>query len=361
MRKIRMKKKILIIVAFLLAILILADWIVAVKMYEDNFGKRFESYKPYMLNVDDFDGLVCESCEFSSDKGQKLAGYLYSNGSEQHGVVVMAHGFGGGGQNYYMDCANYFAVHGYYVFSYDATGNDRSEGKGVGGLPQGVIDLDNAITYVEHNEKLKNLPIVLFGHSWGGYSVSAVLTYHPEVKAVAEASGFNLSSDLVEATGKNMVGNLAYIMIPFVKLHEKIKFGKYASNTALDGFGSSNAAVMIIHSSDDNIVPIEYGYNIYYEKYKNDPRFTFVLFDDKGHGGVYDDIGNKYRKDFYFQVGEWCKTLDYDYKSDENKERFEKEKAEYIKENLDREKWCNKLDTDLFERIVKFFDDNISE
>ena len=67
----------------------------------------------------------------------------------------MAHGLGGGGHNSYMDCANYFARHGYYVFAYDATGNDESEGEGVGGLPQGVIDLDYAISFVEQSGNVR--------------------------------------------------------------------------------------------------------------------------------------------------------------------------------------------------------------
>ena len=83
---------------------------------------------------------------------QKLMGYMYSSGENQHGIIVIAHGFGGGGHNSYMDCANYFAHHGYYVFAYDATGNDESEDEGVGGLPQGVIDLEYAISFVEEGE-----------------------------------------------------------------------------------------------------------------------------------------------------------------------------------------------------------------
>jgi hypothetical protein len=62
-----------------------------------------------------------------------------------------------------MDCANYFAQNGYYVFAYDATGTDESEGNGVGGLPQGVIDLDYAISFVEESKEIPDLPIVLFG------------------------------------------------------------------------------------------------------------------------------------------------------------------------------------------------------
>ena len=334
------KKKFLFIVLSIVAILMIAgDWTLSVMVYNENFNQRFESYKPLMLYVDDFDGLQRTKYEFTSNKGQKLVGYMYSWGENQRGIIVMAHGFGGGGHNSYMDCANYFARHGYYVFSYDATGNDESEGEGVGGLPQGVIDLDYAITFVEESENFENLPIVLFGHSWGGYSVCSVLTYHPEVKAVIACSGFNASPNLFEAEGKKQVGNGIYLMLPFVKLHERLQYGEYALNTAMDGFSKSNAAVMIVHSFDDEVVPAEYGYEIYYEKYKDD-------FND-----------DTYRKEFNVGFDEWLKTLDYD--TAENKERFSEDKADYIYQNLDREKWCNSLDFELFGDFVDFYDEHI--
>lgn len=352
------KKKILIIVLCIVAVLMIAgDWLLSVMIYNENFNQRFESYEPLMLSVDDFDGLQRTQYEFFSDKGQKLAGYLYSSGENQHGIIVMAHGFGGGGHNSYMDCANYFAHHGYYVFAYDATGNDESEGEGVGGIPQGVIDLDYAISFVEESGKFSDLPIVLFGHSWGGYSVCSVLTYHPEVKAVIACSGFNSSSDIFEAEGKKQVGKGIYLMMPFVKLHERIKYGDYASNTALEGFSATEAAVMIVHSSDDNIVPTEYGYDIYYEKYKDDPRFSFIGFKDKGHNYLCDDT--IYVDELNAEFDKWLETLDYDYNAAENKDRFSADKADYIHNNLDRDRWHNRLDLELFESFVSFYEEHL--
>lgn len=352
------KKKILIIVLCIVAVLlIVGDWVLSVMIYNENFNKRFESYEPLMLHIDDFDGLQRTKYEFSSDKGQKLTGYMYSSGENQHGIIVMAHGFGGGGHNSYMDCANYFAHHGYYVFAYDVTGNDESEGEGVGGLPQGVIDLDYAISFVEESGNFPDLPIGLFGHSWGGYSVCSVLAYHPEVKAVIECSGFNSSSDMFEAEGKKQAGNGIYLMMPFVKLHERIKYGNYASNTAMDGFAATEAAVMIVHSVDDNVVPIAYGYDTYYEKYKDDPRFSFIRFEDKGHNYVYNDM--TYINEFNAGFDKWLETLDYDYNAAENNERFAADKADYIHNHLDREKWCNTLNLELFENFVSFYDENL--
>ena len=138
----------LLVVSIVAVLIIAGDWALSVMVYNENFNLRFESYEPLMLYVDDFDGLQRTKYEFTSNKGQKLVGYLYSSGENQSGIIVMAHGFGGGGHNSYMDCANYFARHGYYVFAYDATGNDESEGEGVGGLPQGVIDLDLSLIHI---------------------------------------------------------------------------------------------------------------------------------------------------------------------------------------------------------------------
>ena len=358
MKKLKSKKKIaLVIILCFIILMIVGSWVFSVSIYKENFDQRFETYEPLMFYIDDFDGLERAEYDFKSNNGQKLKGYLYSSGEDQHAIIVLAHGFGGGGHNSYMDCINYFAQNGYFVFAYDATGNDESEGDGVGGIPQGVIDLEYAITFVEESGNFPDMPIALFGHSWGGYSVCNVLTYHPEVKAVAACAGCNRSSDLFEAQGKKQAGNLIYAIMPFVKLHEQIKFGKYAANTAMDGFAASDAAVMIVHGSDDGVVPTEYGYDMFYEKYKNDPQFSFILLENREHN--FFNMQPVYIDEFNNSLDKWLETLDYDYKADENKERFAADKADYINQNLDRKKYANMLDNDLFERILKFYDDNI--
>ena len=122
MKKAKSKKKIILLVLLALILLMIVGWWgFCVKMYNDNFNVRGDSYEPLMLRVEDFSGLRCTEYAFSSDKGQMLAGYLYSAGEDQQGIVVIAHGFGDGGHNSYMDCANFFAQNGYFAFAYDAT------------------------------------------------------------------------------------------------------------------------------------------------------------------------------------------------------------------------------------------------
>ncbi len=273
------------VIIFLICLVVLfALWVgISLGLYGIYFGRRFESNTMFLNHVENFEGLERTRYEFSSDKGQTIVGYMYSSGTEQKAIIVFSHGYGAGGHNSYMPAINFFAQNGYYVFAYDATGNDESGGKGIGGVPQGVIDLNYAISFVEESGNFPDLPIGLFGHSWGGYSVSNVLTYHPEVEAVIECSGPNSSTDLVEGGGSKVVGPVIHVLMPVIKVYERAKYGGYATNSALTGFASTDAEIMIVHSSDDNIVPIEYGYDIYYDAFKDDPRFTFIRLEGKGH------------------------------------------------------------------------------
>lgn len=345
-----------IVLICLLLLTVVGWWIFCVILYDENMNVSGDSYEPLMLRVEDFDGLKCTEYKFPSDKGQMLAGYLYHAGEGQRGIVVMAHGFGDGGHNSYVNCADYFAQNGYYVFAYDATAMDKSEGKSLGGVPQGVIDLEHAISFVESNDAIPDLPIALFGHSWGAYCVSAVLTYHPEVRAVIECCGFNRSSDMFESGGKSQAGDVIYAMTPFVRIHEWFKFGRYAVNTAMDGFDATDAAVMVVHSADDGVIGIEYGCDKYYKKYKDNERFTFLRFEDRGHNEIFNDPKDTYQDELNTEFAKWLETLDYDYKTDENKARFAKEKANWINENLDHKRWSGRLDEELFKQFLSFYD-----
>ena len=259
-------------------------------VYKTLFNKRLTSEEPYRYSVDDFPRLKRDRHHFFSDDGQILVGYMYYYQEQpQKGVVVMAHGFGGGGHLTYLDCANYIAKNGFYVFAYDATGNDESEGNSVRGLPQGVIDLDHVISFVEQQDEFKGLPIGLFGHSWGAYSVANALNEHPEVSCVVSVAGFSKSSDLLLAQGRQMVGPVIYVFIPYLKLIDDLKFGKYADETGMDGLSKTDAEVMIIHGGKDGTVPQDYGYDLYYEKYGSDPDYTFVYDPEAGHNNILND------------------------------------------------------------------------
>ena len=361
MKKKSKPMKIIIIVLIILLVLNIADFIASVIIYNHNFDHRFETTEP-VSHIEEFAELAATKYTFSSDKGQQLTGYMYrypelNEHERPHGIVIIAHGFGCGGHNTYMSVADHFAGKNYLVFAYDATACDESEGDGVGGLPQGVIDLNAAIELVEN--EYPEFPVMLWGHSWGGYSIMSVLKYHPEIKAAAECSGFVNASDMFEIEGKNQAGYAIYAMLPYIKLYDRLKFGKYAKYGAFDGLSASNTAVMVIHSADDDTVPIEYGYDKIYEQYADDPRFEFVRFDDRGHNNVFVDKDKLAALNDDFR--DWINSQGYDPEAAENRERYLSDRTEYYKTVLDREKWNDRLNFELLDSIIEFYEKHLTD
>ncbi|MBR6089896.1 MAG: hypothetical protein IKP86_08180, partial [Anaerolineaceae bacterium] len=88
------------------------------------------------------------------------------------------------------------------------------------------------------------------------------------------------------------------------------------------------------------------------------PRFTFIRLEDSGHNYVFDD--RSYISEFNAGFDKWLETLDYDYNAADNRTRFADDKAAYIHENLDHERWSHKLDPLLFGIFVSFYDSNLS-
>lgn len=277
---------IVLVLLILLVLIFLAVLpIITVKVYDANFNERYEANWSVQNKVTFYPGLEAEECSFSTKQGHTLAGMKYRKaGQAIKGVAVIAHGLGGGGQRSFTDVADRFTSDGYLVFAYDATGNDNSEGECVGGLPQGVIDLDYALHYVKAQPEYEGLPIVLFGYSWGGYSVGNVLSLHPDVKAAVMAAGFNESVGMIEQRGAGYMGEQAIkLMLPYVRLYERYKFGDYASLSAVKGFETAkDTGIMIIYSMDDDTVLPANGYEPF-APYMDDPRFTFKIYNGRGH------------------------------------------------------------------------------
>ena len=340
-----MKKKIIkILLIFFVTSLVMLQTS-SIIIYEVIFGKRCITDELLISNMDDYENLERTRFEFNTRNDNQLVGYLYET-KDVKGLVVFAHGFGGGGQRGYIEIFNFLSSNGYYVFAYDATANDESQGQVVGGLPQGIIDLDYSINFTKTLDKVKDLPLFLMGFSWGAFSVSNVLNYQDDIKAVVAIAGWNESVNLVEYYSVQNAGPITRLSLPFVRLYETIKYGKYASSKAMDGFEKPDAKIMIIHSEDDGTVPIEYGYYKYLEKYGNNSRFSFKHYENRGHGNVfYNEESVRYLNGFKNQLNT--------YRNVNNP--TDEELQNYIDKNLDRSKIANMLDYDLFAEILELY------
>ena len=112
----------------------------------------------------------------------RLQGYLYTV-DKPRALMVVSHGLGGGADRY-LSQIQLFIEQGLAVCSFDNTGSYDSEGTSTKGFPQAVQDLDAALNFVNVQPLLSSLPLLLYGHSWGGYAVANALKYPHDIQAV---------------------------------------------------------------------------------------------------------------------------------------------------------------------------------
>lgn len=299
----RKKKRnpILVLIAGLLFLLVFVQFEVNMG-YEMVFGRRFTTTDDLgLVTTEDFDGLIKTEEQFFTDKQNLLrGGFFYmedgisGEGAKYKGVVVVSHGFGGG-YAWYLPQIAYLARNGYLVFAFDKTGNDSSNGKEVYGLPQGIIDLEYALDYVRGAPIAKGLPILLYGHSWGGYSSCAVLQTQKDITAVASLSGFNTSQDMLMYQGSAFFGEYIRYLSPFLYFCDKMRFGEYADYSSLNGLRETDADVILLHSDDDGTIPIDSSFKLYKEELGDHANLTFVPLSGKKHDVYFSEEATVYR------------------------------------------------------------------
>ena len=191
---------------------------------------------------------------------------------------------------------------------------------------------------------------MLFGHSWGGYSVGSVLNLHKDIAAVVTVSGFNSSIGMIIDNGGDFIGKWINFFMPYFSLIEKIKFGKYANYSCIKGFENSDTKIMVIHSSDDDTVSFENNYKRFYKKFGNNSRFTFIEYDNRGHSYLYyTDEARSYGKKLSEDFTSFKKSLQL--------EITPEIRAEYFKKHLDKKQFFE-VDKRPLDKIVFFYDNN---
>jgi pimeloyl-ACP methyl ester carboxylesterase len=289
-----MKKRNIITISAIIVILCIVSscTIIALEVFSQSFGRvdgfvggRFYTY----ITWDDVDQAKYARQEISFNSGgNRLQGFIYGN-SNNNGLVIISHGMGGTADHYFP-MIMYFVDNGWRVFAYNNTGVAGSEGDSIRGLTQSVIDLDAALTYIKNSNRFNGLPIMLVGHSWGGFAVCAVLNFNHNVNAVVSFAGFNNGRDVFEEQGVAMVGGVFYTLTPQFWAIERQLFGDKTRLTAVDGINKAGIPVMIVQSSDDDVIPANTT-SIYAHRNRiTNPYVEIVFFDGddvSGHEFVF--------------------------------------------------------------------------
>ena len=209
-----------------------------------------------------------------------LTGWVY--GEPGQALVVISHGLGATAESY-LPQTMWFVDQGYSVFTYDATGSGVSEGKTTLGLSQSVLDLDAALDCVEEDPALSELPVLLFGHSWGGYAAAEILAYDHDVTASVSLAGYASPMGMMCETASSLCGPVAYLGAPFVLVHQWVLFGSAANGSAVTAVNGCDTPVLIVQGlADTNVRPEGAALSAQREKIRN-PNAEILLLEGEDH------------------------------------------------------------------------------
>ena len=240
------------------------------------------------------EGYPCQQIEFPSG-ANRLTGYYYAPDAPQ-ALVVIASGFGDSGAAHLAEMKT-FVDSGYGVLCYDATGVGESEGVGKVGLTQPAIDLRSALDCIAEDDRFSSLPILLYGHSAGGYA-AATCVDAPRVKAAVIISAFDDPVQLMRESARDYVGILADIEYPFLWMGNRLTFGA-DEPSASACIEDASVPVAVFEGADDDHVPpslrLSHTLNII-----DNGSVTLTVCDEaphSGHSGIWlSDAAISYRK-----------------------------------------------------------------
>ena len=175
----------------------------------------------------------------------RLAGYLWNEAGTQ-GLLVFAHGVGTGVE-YYLPEIRHFAAQGYKLFTFEYSGYQGSSGHFYG-FPQAVIDLKNALDFVDDGSR----PVILMGHSMGAYAVCAVRQCTDKrVDGIVAYAPFFSSDEAVIAAATRNIPKFGKLLCGLILPMQRILFGRNCNPTAVAGLSRANTPALVLQGSED--------------------------------------------------------------------------------------------------------------
>ena len=251
----RKKKRIALIVAAALSGVAIAN-VTATILVHDSFFSRYErpnyALYPGLYSYERISSTLPRENLTVKSKNNSLAAYYYPS-ENARGLCVIAHGIHAGADDF-LPWIEAIVKEGYSVLAYDVTGTYSSEGEGTVGMCQSLIDLDYVLNFANKDLRFRDLPKVLFGHSWGGYAVSSVLALHPEVRACVAVAPMHNGATMMIEKAEQYVGDFAKVGNPVLSVYQRILFGDYVKYNATVGINASNAHILIAQGKTDTII-----------------------------------------------------------------------------------------------------------
>lgn len=247
----------------------------------------------FYYSAEDFEGLKKEPYSFASSLGHTLKGYFYSYDPAIEGrLIIFDHGFGGGHEAYMKEIEK-LCSQGYTVFSYDHTGCMESGGIGANGLSQSLCDLNDCITALKKEERLKDVSFSVIGHSWGGFSAMNIPALHPEITHVVALSGFVSVEMMINTFFSGLMKGYRKAVLEL----ERESNPEFFAYDAVKSLSSTLANVLLIYSEND-LLCRKIHYDTLMEGLADKENISLMLVKNKGHNPNYTENAVALLNDF---------------------------------------------------------------
>ncbi len=223
-------------------------------------GENLQPY--YFKNKDTLQhDFTIKSYYFKTESGRKINGWLLKSKTEVPKISVFAlHGNSGNLNSQYRRFIE-LTKYGFQIFLFDYPGFGYSEGKST--RANAVVDSYSVFDFFKNLDEIKNTPKVIYGQSIGGnFSIPVAARYQDDIEGLVLEGTF-ISFNAIANRKVPLLGGLV------IKENDDNRLN-------LKNF---KKPVLIIHSKEDKLIPLEMGRQLY--ENANEPKEFFEI--DRPH------------------------------------------------------------------------------
>jgi fermentation-respiration switch protein FrsA (DUF1100 family) len=248
------------VLIYIAVVLFIAYWIWGVILYIMQPKFLYSPLREVVYTPADLE-LGYENVVFKSRDGLELTGwYIPAAGTEF--TILFCHA-NGGNMMHRLDSINIFHNLGLSCFIFDYRGYGNSQGKP---SEEGTyLDAETAYNWLIEEKKIPPEKIIIFGRSLGG-SIAAKLASKVKAGALIVESAFTSYAD---------IGKKFYPYMP-------VRWCARFSYRTIDFIRDVRCPVMFIYSKNDEVVPFEFGLELY--EAANKPKEFIEIFGSHNDG-----------------------------------------------------------------------------
>ena len=302
-------------------------------LYKKHFVSRYDKEigVPY-YQTSDFKGLKEEVFTFTNSKGIELKYfYFYYDNYKEDKIILFLHGLACGHAAYFAEI-DALARRGYKVLTLDYTGCGDSKGKCLGSLNEPTRDVNELLDYLKLDK-----PLVLVGHSLGGYTSLNTIILREEIKKAVVISGFLTIKSIGDALIKNS------FFVKRILAYENKLYPEYKGLNNIDYLNKTTDDIFFIQSEDDGMVPYRIALEVV-ETIDN-PHIKKLKMSGRKHNPNYTDSAVSYMNEVFGN---------YYYLLKQKRIKTSEDKINYFKD-VSLAKLVEQ-DEDLFDQIAAFIE-----